>query len=178
MLFAPVPSLAASSYAVYDALGAMARLDLATKIAPLVYISLTGENGLTELDGSWRVMLNDDCQAGCRFVTRRLHTFTPAAESLFPDGKTDGIYESHFETGEQRFGSEVVVCIHSTQNDRCGRHNLIREVGEVATRSEPACFALPPYAVVTVRSVQDSWRVRRQTMKCRLFTCDVTFELR
>ena len=178
MLFAPLASLAASSYAVYDALSTMARLDSTAKIAPLVYKSLKGEYGLTELDESWRVMLNDDCRVGCRFVTGRWQSFAGACEDSFPDGRTDGIYEGHFETGESEFMGDIVVCIQNTENDGCGRHNLIREVGEVATRKESACFALPPYAVVTVRSVRDSWRVRRQTMKCRLFTCTVTFDLR
>ena len=70
------------------------------------------------------------------------------------------------------------TCTPGAPNDRRGRHNLIREVTEQSTRAQPGSYALPPYAVVTLLSVQDTWRVRRQTMKCRLFTCAVTFDLR
>ena len=113
-----------------------------------------------------------------RFVTRRSHSLFAAGSESFPVGRTDGLYMHDADSGEAILLSSNVVCIRSAPNDRSGRHNLIPEVTERPTRADPGAFCLPPYAVVTLVSVQDRWRVRRQTMKCRLFTCEVSFDLR
>ena len=174
-LFSPRPHLAASSYVYYDALSTMARLKTATAIAPPVYTNLKGQYGLTELDDGWTTLRH--MSVGERFVAKCSHTFQASGENCFPDGRADGYYMRD-EDGELIYLSDDVVCIRSAPNDSCGRHNLIREVGEKPSRQEPGCWAMPPFAVVTLISVQDSWRVRRQTMKCRLYTCVVSFDLR
>ena len=178
VLFAPHLALAASSYAYYDALSTMARLAAAAAISPPVYCGLDGQYGLTEVDLSWDVL--SKMQVGERFVTHRFQSFTVAGESCFPEGKTDGIYMTDVEEAITSISilSSNVVCIRSAKNDRSGRHNLIRDVTTKRTRAEPGFFSLPPYAVVTLLSVQDKWRVRRQQMCCRLFTCEVSFDLR
>jgi hypothetical protein len=178
MLFAPVPDLAASSYAYYDALSAIARLGSASALAPPVYSNLYGQYGLEELDESWRNLFSGALAVGRRFVTRRAHTFVSANAAMFPDGKTDGVYQEDIYTGESTLCSHDVVCIRSMPNDGGGRHNPIREAGVKHARYDGACFALPPFTVVDVLSVQNTWRVRRQAMSCRLFTCAVTFDLR
>ena len=177
VLFSPALAMAASSYAWYDAQSTMARLAATAAIAPPAYTGLGGQYGITEIDVSWAALL--EMQVGDRFVSHRFHSFTLASEDSFPDGKTDGIYM--FDTDEPAslcLLSSDVVCIRNFRNDRSGRHNLIRDVTTKRTRAEPGFFTLPPYAVVTLLSVKEKWRVRRQQMRCRLFTCAVSFDLR
>ena len=185
--------LAAASYACCDALSCMARLDVNAAIAPTAYIGLDGAYGLAERDGVWNHLLamDDAAVVGQRFRTARMHTFITACQAHFPDGVTDGIYcdwgDLDVPEGEDDLRvpgtnsclwSHNVVCIRSARNDAGGRHSLIREACTPPSREEGTCYALPPYAVVTVQSVHRKWRVRRQTMACRLITCTVTFDLR
>ena len=146
-----------------------------------MYCALTGEYSLSELDASWLTLLSDP-PIGTRFVTEHmLECSQPACETIFPDGKGDGIYQSSefgLQDGEDSvFACKDVVCIRSRPNDACGRHNLIKEPDTTASRSATPPYTMPPYAIVTLCSVQHTWRVRRNTMKCRLFTCEVCYEV-
>ena len=168
---------AASAYAVYDGLSWMARLQDASHIAPLAYAGLSGAYGLDE-DESWNVLKT--AVVGQRWRIARVGVFSTACEEAFPDGRDDGFYSSDLdvdETFRSMCQSRDVVCVRSARNDRSGRRSMIKELGNFNSRRDGQCYVLPPAAVVTLTSVQHVWRVLRQTMRCRLFTCEVVFDL-
>lgn len=164
----------ASSYFVYDGLSNMARLQRSTPIAPNVYCHLDGAFGLLESGVEWAAIKT--ATVGQKWVTSRVGAYGSACEDNFPDGKDDGYYFASDDSSKPVLAGRDVVCIRSALDDAGGRHNLIKELGTINTRKQGACFVLPPAAVVTLVSVQHTWRVRRQTMRCRLFTCEVAFE--
>ena len=176
-LFTPSPKFASAAYAMYDALAAIIRQPRASSIAPPVYSGLLGHYGLAEKswENGWRKLCLDPV-VGTRLVTESVSTMQAACERNFPEGKYDGIYEFDEEDGSSHLASTDVVCIRCVADNSAGRHNLFREIVK-GTREDRDCYVLPPFAVVTLLSVQHKWRVRRQTMRCRLFTCEVTFDI-
>ena len=167
------PEDAVCNYAVYDTLRSMAGLQGAS-IAPAAYCGFTGEYGLHE-DAEWVFGLNMDGEpeVGRSWVAHRMATFITACEESFPDDLDDGIYHYSGATAL----SSTVVCIQSAPSNSGGRRSLIKEVGSVNTRASGACYLLPPGAIVTLVSVQDTWRVRRKKMRCRLYTCEIVFDM-
>ena len=146
-----------------------------------MYGSILGQYGLGEVDATWRELLSEP-PIGTRIATQDWCFMQPACESLFPDGKCDGLYtplsDPELEGPEPVWAGADVVCIRSAPNDRCGRHNCVK-VPDTSSgaRAFTPFYLLPPGAIVTLVSVQDTWRVRRNTMKCRLFTCDVWYDV-
>ena len=176
------PRFAATAFAMYDAMAAVIRQPRASAVSPPVYSGLSGQYGLLECpweqDG-WR-NLTVEPRVGMRFVTSGTSCFRAACEHIFPDGKYDGIYDMFEDEDEQalvqRRLSTDVVCIRCAAPSSVGRHNLFKEIVK-GTRQDRESWVLPPFAVVTLVSIQHKWRVRRQTMRCRLFTCEVTFDM-
>ena len=104
----------------------------------------------------------------------------PAGEDIFPDGHCHGFYSTDSNELGQSSVTLVdsdVVCIRSRPNDGGGRHNALREPGLAGTRRSPTAYILPPFSTVTLLSVQHKWKVRRQTMHCRLFTVEITYDV-
>ena len=179
-LFAPSPKFAASAYVIYDCLAAALRLPRAASKCPPVYAGVWGQYGLAECswqENGWRKMgLNP--VVGARFVTETVTSFQAACEHIFPEGKYDGFYlfDDEDDGWCEQPASADVVCIRCATATSAGRHTLIKENAKV-TREDRDGYVLPPFAAVTLVSIQHTWRVRRQTMRCRLFTCEVTFDL-
>lgn len=160
---------------IYDGFAALARATAAARTSPNVYWHVTGQYGLGESDAGWRGLLSEP-PVGSSFATADFAELQRACETLFPDDKCDGIYGQGFYEDSELYGTDV-VCIRSAANDRGGWHNCVQKPDELSSRSHPDVHILPPGAIVTLVSVQHTWRVRRNTMKCRLFTCDVCFEV-
>ena len=194
----------AVAYTVADALAMAGHLQ--SSAAPPVYAPLTGQYSLTQADPAWRVVLRyieagTEPPVGLSFMTQLLLSAEGACDGIFPDGKDDGIYTMdstpvELDDVQESFPapemwdfagvgvpvlvSGTVVCFRSARPDGAGRHSLLWEEGGErggGLEYHGACYTLPPYAMVTLLSVQKRWRVRNHTMSCRLLTFGVTWDM-
>jgi len=179
----PVP-FPASVWAVCDALAAAA-LRQSGPAPPHLYSPLslppeawgTGPGCLLEEDAAWGALLRRKAKAG---LTLRTRSFVNAEEaSRYALGSGEGFLIHNDESETPVHASEVVRFVNRRADAR-GFHSLIQDApGEgLRSRSGPG-YTLPPFATVVLERVDapGEWRLYGKEMRCRLFTCSVTYSL-